>query len=81
MKRIASLLFLTASFGAGAQNLIVDLPALEKAVAAGALVWDVRSAEEYAKGHIPGAVNIGAVGEVFRDSNREDPPSAGPIST
>lgn len=80
MKRIAFVLFLLASFGAGAQNLIVDLPALEKAIAAGALVWDVRSAEEYAKGHIPGAVNIGAVGDVFRDSNREDPPSAAAAS-
>lgn len=77
---LATLLFGFVAGAAGAQTLIVDREAVEKAIAAGALVWDVRSAEEYAKGHIPGAVNIGPVADVFRDTNREDPPSAAAAS-
>jgi thiosulfate/3-mercaptopyruvate sulfurtransferase len=38
-------------------------------------VWDAREAADYAAGHIPGAVNFGWVGKVFRDPNREDLPS------
>lgn len=59
-----------------AQSLIVDTSAVEKALQSGAIVWDVRDSSEYAEGHIPGAVNIGWVGDLFRDPNREDPPSA-----
>ena len=71
---ITALLLAVPAGWAWAQALIVDLPAVERAIAAGALVWDTRSAEEYAKGHIPGAVNIGPVADVFRDTNREDGP-------
>ena len=61
---------------AWAQSLIVDTAAVEKALQSGAIVWDARDTDDYAEGHIPGAVNIGWVGELFRDANREDPPSS-----
>ena len=80
MKRLAALLLFALTPFANAQSLILDLAAAEKAIAAGALVWDVRTPEEYARGHIPGAVNVGNVGDVFRDANREDPPSAAAAS-
>ena len=59
-----------------AQGLVVGTADVEKAMKAGALVWDARDEKDYAEGHIPGAVNIGNVADVFRDANREDPPSA-----
>ena len=59
-----------------AQSLIVDTAAVEQALQHGAIVWDARNAEDYAAGHIPGAVNFGDAGDLFRDPNREDPPSA-----
>jgi thiosulfate/3-mercaptopyruvate sulfurtransferase len=65
---------------AWAQGIIVDTAYVEKAAKSGALVWDARDESDYAAGHIPGAVNIGYVGDVFRDSNREDPPSAAAAS-
>lgn len=80
MNRPIAFLLCALASAANAQTLILDLAAAEQAIAAGALVWDVRSPEEYAKGHIPGAVNIGNVGDVFRDANREDPPSAAAAS-
>lgn len=61
---------------ASAQSLIVDASAIERAAERNAIVWDARSADDYAAGHIPGAVNMGAAGDMFRDPNREDPPSA-----
>jgi thiosulfate/3-mercaptopyruvate sulfurtransferase len=61
---------------ASAQGLIVDTAYVEKAMKSGALVWDARDADDYLAGHLPGAVNIGYSGDVFRDANREDPPSA-----
>ena len=59
-----------------AQSLIVDTAAVEQALQRGAIVWDARDADDYAEGHIAGAVNFGAAGDLFRDPNREDPPSA-----
>lgn len=59
-----------------AQSLIVDTAAVEQALKRGAVVWDARDASDYAAGHIAGAVNFGAAGDLFRDPNREDPPSA-----
>lgn len=73
--RLTLALLLALALPARAASLIVDTAAVEKAIAAGALLWDARSADEYLDGHIPGAVNIGNVGSVFRDMNREDPPS------
>lgn len=79
MRKTANLLpLLVALWAAGSAwaQLIVDTAYVEAAARAGALVWDARDEAEYAKGHLPGAVNIGNVGDVFRDANREDPPSA-----
>jgi thiosulfate/3-mercaptopyruvate sulfurtransferase len=63
-----------------AATIVVDTAEVEQAIQHGAIVWDARDADEYAEGHIPGAVNFGAAGDVFRDANREDPPSAAAAS-
>ena len=57
---------------AAAQAVIVDAATLADAIARNALVWDVRAADAFAKGHIPGAVNIGDAPAVLRDANSED---------
>ena len=59
---------------AWAQGEIVDTAFVEQAMARGAIVWDAREAADYAEGHIPGSVNFGWVGTIFRDPNREDLP-------
>jgi thiosulfate/3-mercaptopyruvate sulfurtransferase len=51
---------------------IIDAQQLDEALGRGAIVWDVRDAADYAKGHIPGAVNIGDIGKALRDESRED---------
>jgi thiosulfate/3-mercaptopyruvate sulfurtransferase len=51
---------------------VVDAAYVEAALARGAVVWDVRDAASYKDGHIPGAVNVGELGTVLRDPNRED---------
>jgi thiosulfate/3-mercaptopyruvate sulfurtransferase len=58
------------------QALILDTAGVEQAIARGAVVWDARGHADYEDGHVPGAVNFGNVGDLFRDPNREDPPSA-----
>lgn len=60
---------------AWAQGDIVDTTYVEQALARGAIVWDARSPDDYAEGHIPSAINFGSVGKIFRDPNREDLPS------
>ena len=60
----------------GHAALVLNTAEVEQAVARGAVLWDARSPADYAQGHLPGAINIGAVGDVFRDPHREDPPSA-----
>ena len=55
---IVVLALVLVTTGAMAQS-IVDLDHVRQAVARGALLWDVREAGAYAKGHIPGAVNFG----------------------
>jgi thiosulfate/3-mercaptopyruvate sulfurtransferase len=57
--------------GAMAQT-IVDLDHVRQAVARGALLWDARDEEAFAKGHIPGAVNIGDPTLTLRDTLTED---------
>ena len=74
--RVIACSFGLAALAAQAQSLIVDTAAVEQAQRAGAIVWDARSAADYAGGHIPGAVNMGAASDLFRDPNREDPPSS-----
>lgn len=46
---------------------IVDAEFVAKALARGAVVWDVRGAEEYANGHLPGAVSVGHVSPAIID--------------
>jgi thiosulfate/3-mercaptopyruvate sulfurtransferase len=74
MKRwigVAVLLVGIAS-SAWAQSQIVDLEYVKAAVGRGVLVWDARDSADYAKGHIPGAVNIGDPTLTLRDKNTED---------
>lgn len=72
---LAATFWFTAG-GAGAQGLIVDTAYVENAAKGGAIVWDARGEDDYLAGHIPGALNVGNAGSVFRDMNREDPPPA-----
>jgi len=73
---VAGALLALGLHSAYAQSLIVDTAAVDAALKRGAVVWDARDADDYAAGHIAGAVNFGAAGDLFRDPNREDPPSA-----
>lgn len=57
---------------AGQAAPIVDAAHVVAARQRDAILWDVRAANAYAKGHIPGAVNIGDVGQVLRNANTED---------
>ena len=75
-----TLLLILGGGNAFAQSLIVDTDAVEQAQSRGAVIWDARNAKDYAEGHIPGAVSLGGVGDVFRDPIREDPPSAAEAS-
>ena len=67
----AVLLFGIAS-SAWAQSQIVDIDYVKAALKRGALFWDARDADDYAKGHIPGAVNVGDPTLTLRDKNTED---------
>lgn len=67
----AVLLFGIAS-SAWAQSQIVDIDYVKAAMARGALLWDARDADDFAKGHIPGAVNVGDPTLTLRDKNTED---------
>lgn len=51
---------------------IVDTAFVLQAQQRGALIWDVRAAGDYQKGHIPGAINIGAAASTLRNPNTED---------
>lgn len=53
-------------------SAIVDTAYVAAAVERNAVIWDVRGAAEFNKGHIPGAVNIGHAGAVLRNENTED---------
>lgn len=52
--------------------LIVDTAFVAEAVQRGAILWDARGQDEFRKGHIPGAVNIGDPLRVLRSENSED---------
>jgi thiosulfate/3-mercaptopyruvate sulfurtransferase len=72
MKRwLAGLALALAAAGAAAQT-IVDLDYVRQAVARGALLWDARDEEAFAKGHIPGAVSVGDPTLTLRDALTED---------
>jgi thiosulfate/3-mercaptopyruvate sulfurtransferase len=73
-KFAAFVLLCAAALAANAADepVIVDTGCVEQAAARGALIWDVRSQEEYRRGHIPGAINIDEIALVLRDPNTED---------
>ena len=60
-----------AAAGVMAQT-IVDLDYVKQAAARGALFWDVRDEDVFAKGHIPGAVNVGDPTLTLRTTYTED---------
>lgn len=65
-------LLLWAQPAVAASDLIVDSAYVAEALKRNAIVWDVRPADAYAKGHIAGAVSIGNAPKVLRDDNTED---------
>jgi len=71
---LAAVALVAASLGAYAADkpIIVDTGFVEQAAARGALIWDVRSQEDYRRGHVPGAVNIDEIALVLREPNNED---------
>ena len=72
MKRwLLGLVLSLAAAGAMAQT-IVDLDYVKQAIARGALLWDARDEEAFAKGHIAGAVNVGDPTLTLRNSLTED---------
>src|SRR5712691_7009884 len=66
------LLILWAQAAVAASPTIVDGDYVAAAIARNAVVWDVRPAAAYAKGHIAGAISIGDAAKVLRDENTED---------
>ena len=74
MKRLIliPLLFLSGHAAIAASPIIVDDNYVAQAIARNAIVWDVRPADAYARGHIAGAINIGDAARVLRDDNTED---------
>ena len=56
------LAFAALSAHAAFSGAILDAEGVKKAIAKGAIAWDVRPSERYFDGHIPGAVSLGDVG-------------------
>ena len=54
------------------KSSIIQTEQVQQAIARGAIIWDVRDTKSYLDGHIPGAINIGEIGSVLRDPNKED---------
>lgn len=71
-RMLLALALCLATLAARAAGPIVDVAYVEAAMKRGAVLWDVRDAGAYAKGHIPGAVNIDDAGKVLRNPNTED---------
>jgi thiosulfate/3-mercaptopyruvate sulfurtransferase len=72
MRKVLVAAILCGSGSLYAAGAIVGSEFVAEAIKRGAIIWDIRSADDYAKGHIPGAVNIGAAGVVLRNANTED---------
>jgi thiosulfate/3-mercaptopyruvate sulfurtransferase len=72
MKRWLLAVALAAAAAGAAAQTIVDLDYVRQAIARGALLWDARDEEAFAKGHIPGAVNVGDPTLTLRDPLTED---------
>lgn len=74
MKTILTIV-LTAVFSvawAQSNSAIIHTEQMQQAVERGAIIWDVRDEKSYLEGHLPGAINIGEIGSVLRDPNKED---------
>jgi thiosulfate/3-mercaptopyruvate sulfurtransferase len=69
---VPALLALLAGIARAQAPLIVDTASVEQAAQRGAILWDVRSEEDYRKGHIPGAINFDDPQTQLRDGKTED---------
>jgi thiosulfate/3-mercaptopyruvate sulfurtransferase len=69
---LPALLALLAGAAQADAPLIVDTEFVEQAAQRGAILWDVRSDEDYKKGHIPGAINFDDPQTQLRDGKNED---------
>lgn len=72
LRATLGLLSILLTTAATAASPIADIEDMKAAAKRGAIIWDVRTAQEYERGHIPGAVNIGDPTKVLRDANTED---------
>ena len=76
IRYLVAVIFLSLiSLGGGVRahsSSIVDLEYVKSAQQRGVIIWDVRASNQYLEGHIPGAINVGDIGTVLRDPNRED---------
>ena len=69
---LIALSFLCGQVTAAGSTIVVDRQYVSEAIVRNAIVWDVRAADAYAKGHIAGAISIGDAARVLRDENTED---------
>jgi thiosulfate/3-mercaptopyruvate sulfurtransferase len=69
--RVLAILAFPAAAAAAGRETIVDTHYVLRAAYAGTIVWDVRRADEYDKGHIPGAVNIDHVARTLIDEKTQ----------
>ncbi len=72
MKKWLMSLALALAVSVAMAQTIVDIDAVKQAAARGVLIWDARDQDAYAKGHIPGAVNVGDPTLTLRDAYTED---------
>jgi thiosulfate/3-mercaptopyruvate sulfurtransferase len=74
MKRLITAVLLCgwAQLAPAAASIIVDNATVADALKRNVIVWDVRPADAYARGHVPGAISIGDAAKVLRDDNTED---------
>jgi thiosulfate/3-mercaptopyruvate sulfurtransferase len=72
MKKFLLMVALALAGSTALAQSIVDLDYVRQAVARGALLWDVREAGSYAKGHIPRAINFGDPSATLRNEYTED---------
>jgi thiosulfate/3-mercaptopyruvate sulfurtransferase len=68
----AMLTLVLAGLARAQEPAIVDTDFVAAAAARGAILWDVRSEEDYKKGHIPGAITMDDPQAQLRDSKTED---------
>lgn len=66
------LLFASLHQTHAANSVVVDTEFVAQALERQAIIWDVRSDEDYKRGHIPGAINIGEIQGELRDAQTED---------